>query len=114
MSSLPRVIPVIESVLAPIELTDEQAASLNRLGATLASNKTWWGENDPELDDSSPSSIIRCTPVGNGTWNVIVMNAVGIVAADGIELTVEPKIPVLHALDLFSRSQQFPRLIDIP
>lgn len=58
--------------------------------------------------------MIRCTPRGNDYWDVLVANAVGIVAVDDVNLYIQPKIPIVHAVFLFEQSEQFPRLSRIP
>jgi 5-methylcytosine-specific restriction endonuclease McrBC regulatory subunit McrC len=45
---------------------------------------------------------------------VKVLDAVGMVAVDGLQLTVEPKIPQRHFLDIVSRSNRVPEIAALP
>jgi 5-methylcytosine-specific restriction endonuclease McrBC regulatory subunit McrC len=49
-------------------------------------------------------------PVSSGIWNLTVDNAVGVIAVDGVEVIVEPKIPLQHLIFLFEKARQLPRL----
>src|ERR1017187_8026439 len=100
---------LVESTPSVVSMTVQQASALNDLGKTLASKKPWWGE-DEETGQTAEKSIIRCVPEADGAWEVTVANAVGVIAVDGLELLIEPKIPLTHAIYLFSRSEQYPRL----
>ncbi len=43
-----------------------------------------------------------------------VLDAVGMVAVDGLQLTIEPKIPQQHFLDIVSRSSRLPEIATLP
>ncbi|HKH98306.1 MAG TPA: hypothetical protein VJ999_04295 [Candidatus Sulfotelmatobacter sp.] len=101
-----------ESTPKAIALTKAQATALSELGKTLASKKQWWGDEDDGPPSAVEKSVIRCSPRIDGKWDVIVLNAVGIITTEDLDLFVEPKIPLAHAVYLFSRSDQFPRLPD--
>jgi 5-methylcytosine-specific restriction enzyme subunit McrC len=101
-----------ESTPKAIALTTVQATALSELGKNLASKKQWWGHEDEESTSALEKSVIRCSPRIDGRWDVIVLNAVGVITIGDLDLFVEPKIPVAHAVHLFSRSDQFPRLSD--
>ena len=101
-----------ESTPKAIALTKVQATALSELGKTLASKKQWWGDEDEEPTSTVEKSVIRCAPRIDGKWDVIVLNAVGVITTEDLDLFVEPKIPLAHAVHLFSRSDQFPRLSD--
>lgn len=106
-----RVQAIVESTPTVIDVSTAQASTLNQLGKVLASKKTWWGEED--LDEAAPEKqVVRCSPRSDGRWDIVVPNAVGIIAADDLDIIVEPKIPTAHAVYLLSRSDQFPRVAD--
>jgi 5-methylcytosine-specific restriction endonuclease McrBC regulatory subunit McrC len=105
-----RVETLIESLPQILQLTDDEAAGLTALGRKLASHKPWWGARPPEDDDVSVTTSIRCAAAGDGQWSVAVDNAVGTVATGDLQLVIQPKIPTLHLLYLFSRTTAWPRL----
>lgn len=106
-----RVRAIVESTPTVIDVSAAQASTLNQLGKALASKKIWWGKED--LDDAAPEKqVVRCSPRTDGRWDIVVPNAVGIIAADDLDIIVEPKIPTAHAMYLLSRSDQFPRVAD--
>lgn len=96
---------LVESRSSVVELSPGEAASLVGVGRRLASQATW--STDP---GGGPRSAVQCEPYGHGRWNVRVPNAVGVVRVEGLQLVVEPKIPLAHLLHLFERSGAFPRL----
>jgi 5-methylcytosine-specific restriction enzyme subunit McrC len=98
--------------LAAIALTIPQATAFGELGKTLGSKKEWWGDDDDSSTGVAEKSIIHCSPRVDGRWDVTVLNAVGIITTDDLDLFVEPKIPIAHVVHLFSCSDQFPRLTD--
>ena len=65
----------------------------------------------PDSDTAEPAGqAIRCTPAGAGTWSLRVNDAVGVIAVDGLQIIVEPKIPTSHLIFLLEASGQVPRL----
>lgn len=103
---MPRVECIVESVPSEIALDESQAVALNDLGRRLASQKVWWGEEG----DSKEQSVIRCSPLGMGSWRVRVADAVGVVAVPGLQVVVQPKIPMAHFLFILGESGHLPRL----
>lgn len=101
-----RVERLVESKVAILELTEQQAQLLRDAGKRMASPSGW-----KQPVDSEPS-IIECEPYGAEQWRVRVQNAVGVVTVPGVELVVAPKIPVAHLLHLFDKSGHFPRVDD--
>lgn len=79
---------------------------LRRAGRSLAKGTGRFGE---ALEDSDPS-LIRFERLVDGAVRVKVIDAVGMVAVDGLQLTIEPKIPRHHFLDVVSRSSRLPEL----
>ena len=101
-----RTLAVIESQDANVSLSQQEAEALRAAGRRLASTSTYWGA------DTAPEerSVLGCRPRGRGRWTLRVRDAVGVIAIPGLQVTVEPKIPVSHLLYLFAHSGAFPRL----
>lgn len=106
-----RVERITESTAVALTLSDAEARMLSRIGSRLASDRTWWGA---EARVEAERSVIRCTPLAEGTWSVRVQDAVGLIAVDDLQIVVAPKIPVDHLLFLFAHGLQVPRLEDQP
>jgi hypothetical protein len=98
-----------ESRETELPLTDLEAAHLDALGKRLASHTTWWGET--ELDEEAPEkSVVRVRRTPDGKWIVRVVDAIGVVAIPGLQIVVEPKIPLDHLLLMFRKADILPRL----
>ncbi len=109
---------VTESHAQILELSSSEAAALTALGRRLASTSSYWGDDDEapsvETVEGPERSVIKCRPVGEGRYEVLVTEAVGIVATTTLRLVVVPKIPLSHFGYLVERSHAFPRLADDP
>jgi 5-methylcytosine-specific restriction endonuclease McrBC regulatory subunit McrC len=92
---------LVESADSELELSSSQVEALADLGRRMASRKEWWGQDD---DDYRDRSVIQVSPAGSGRWRVRVVDAVGVVVIDGLQLIVEPKIPISHLLYLLAMS----------
>lgn len=93
-----------------LQLTESQAVALARLGRSLASRKAWWGEKAEDEETRRERTVIRCTPESTGVWRVRVADAVGVIAVEGSQIVVSPKIPAEHLLYLMQKSGRLPRL----
>jgi len=102
-----RSLTVTESSPRIVDLTPDEAMSLQRLGIRLASRKGWWGA---VAGDDVERSVIRCRPAGGNAWEIRISDAVGLISIGSLQILVEPKIPIPHLLYLFGRSGEFPRL----
>ncbi len=58
--------------------------------------------------------MVRVESVGEGEARVKVLDAVGVVAIEGLQLTVVPKIPQDHFLEIVSRSGRLPAISAVP
>jgi 5-methylcytosine-specific restriction endonuclease McrBC regulatory subunit McrC len=76
----------------------------------LAKNTGRYGE---PLEDSS-ASLIRVDRLEGDMARIKVVDAVGMVAVEGLQLTVVPKIPQDHFLEIVARSPQLPRMATLP
>jgi hypothetical protein len=97
-----------ESKETPITLTPSQSRALSELGKRLASRKHWWGEDEGEPQEQR--TAISCRHETGDRWQIKVANAVGVIALDGVQIVVRPKIPTRHLLYLLGVSGQFPKL----
>jgi 5-methylcytosine-specific restriction enzyme subunit McrC len=89
----------------PFPLSREQRESLDRLGKSLQGRKSrWFFKEDHETNP------IFCQPASDGNFEVTVRNAVGIISINGLDIVVEPKIPLNHLAYLLNESNYFPRL----
>lgn len=102
-----RLVTVRESRSESVSLSDEDAIELNRVGRDLAVKVQRGGS---ELKDGA-TSVLRCSPLSPGLWNVFADNVVGVVAIDGLQLVIRPKVPLSHLMYLFSRAKILPRFI---
>jgi 5-methylcytosine-specific restriction enzyme subunit McrC len=105
-----------ESVATELQLADDEALALQKLGNQLASKRTWWGaaqadatelaEEDQET--AREASVLTVTPSLPGKWRVRVNDAVGVVSIGSLQLLIQPKIPLAHLLFLFEKARSFP------
>jgi 5-methylcytosine-specific restriction enzyme subunit McrC len=58
--------------------------------------------------------LIRVERLGGGSARIKVIDAVGLIAIEGLELMVVPKIPQDHFLEIIGRSGGMPRLSTMP
>lgn len=103
-----RTLRLVESTSRTISLTEDEAASLRRLGAALASDTQWWG-NDPGAEGHGERSVVQCHRITDSDYDVRVRDAIGVIGLGELQLIVDPKIPLNHLLYLFGESGQFPR-----
>lgn len=109
LAGVARSIDLTESKPSAVSLSLEQANALREVGRRLRSQRAWWGEADNDEEDHE-RTVIRVEPRSNGDWSVTVANAVGVVAVDGVQFVIHPKIPIPHLLYLFSVAGTLPRL----
>ena len=102
-----RIEHLTESKQTELALSQEQANQIIKAGNRLASDRTWWGGTDVEVEDRS---IISCQSLGSGRWKVRVHDAVGIIAVSDLQIIVHPKIPQHHFFYLLAESSAIPRL----
>ena len=104
---------LVESKPQLLPLTDLQAAALRAVGKQLASSKVFWGEEEDDGglpdDTKDERTVVRCRHVHDGTYEVRVNEAVGIIALPDLQLIVEPKIPLPHFHHLMLHSSVRPR-----
>jgi hypothetical protein len=93
----------------PVDLSSLEVEALTRMGRRLASQTSWWGENEGE-SSGRETSAIKCVRAGDGRWRVRVDNAVGVVRVGNVQIVVEPKIPLSHLLYLMAEAGSLPRL----
>lgn len=98
----------LESQSVSLPLTTDQAGALSALGRELASKKQYWAEAD---DVAHERTLVRCSPTGGGLYSVTVDNAIGTIGIDRIQITVLPKIGLIHFLHLLSCVQPLPRTV---
>lgn len=101
-----------------LTITRDEVDELRAIGQRVAGAPGWWGaraspgEEDPAEKIEQAATVIRCDRGDDDRWQVRVDNAVGVLSIPGLQLVIEPKIPLSHLLHLFSRSGRFPRLDD--
>jgi len=105
---LKKIKSITESKAKSIDLTTADASSLTLLGKKLASKREWWGST--EEDDDTARSVITCLQDADRTWSLTVHNAIGIIAAGDLQITISPKIPSNHFLYIVNNSKIFPRV----
>ena len=98
---------ITESNATDVSLTDRQAEELRLVGRRLAARTEWWGDSPADIDTRT---VVRCDRSAGDDYAVRVDNAIGVIAVDGLQIQVEPKIPLPHLLYLIARSDQIPRL----
>ncbi|MFC1559080.1 McrC family protein [Gemmatimonadota bacterium] len=104
-----RVEKLTESKWRVLNLTQQEVEALQVAGRALASDTSWWGE---EEETNIERTVIRCRPHSPNHWEVEVSNAIGLIALDTLQIEVNPKIPLPHLLYLFEKSTHFPRMAD--
>ena len=103
-----RFAQIVESKLEQVDLTESDARLLNDLGRRLASSSTYWRQDQTEA--SAPKSVIRCTFDGSA-WAVFFQNVIGVVKVNDLQITINPKIPLMHFLYLMGYSDFLPRFV---
>lgn len=98
------VIPLTESKPKDLKLTDFQYLELVKMGRSLASKSSWWGNEERHLGTGENRSIISCIPKENNIYTVSVRNAVGVISIPGIDIEVIPKINENHFMYFLERS----------
>ena len=99
-----------ESTPTPLELTEEQALTLWRLGQKLVRDAPSPEGSDEEGRSAIPYPSRRPPP--DGRWNVMVANAVGVLrVGNDLQISVRPKIPISHLMYLFRLASDLPRFL---
>jgi 5-methylcytosine-specific restriction enzyme subunit McrC len=100
-----------ESQSTILDISDSEAAELERLGRLLAGKSAYWGD-DGESDETKEveKSIIRCRKNPSGQYFVKVDNAIGAIKLFDRTLTVYPKIPMDHFVHIAKYSTGMPRV----
>jgi 5-methylcytosine-specific restriction enzyme subunit McrC len=81
---------------------------VSALAAMLRSQSEFWGRDDDTTDLGS-SGPLSCTPGPGQKSNLIVRNAIGLIAIDDIHITIAPKIPQDHFMHLLNVVRPLPR-----
>lgn len=102
-----RTVVLTESTSQVLELSLPEAQLLTAMGKALASDKTWWGEDDG--DEEPRRSVISCVSLGTTKYKVIVNDAIGVIGLRSLQLVVRPKIPLRHFVYLLEASGEVPR-----
>lgn len=106
------MLKITEARSTELDLTEEQAQELQRLGKDLRGQvSSFWANkvaDGTEPDDER--SVIACISRGNGKYSVRVSNAIGVLALPGAQLSVLPKIPMNHFSWIARQSIADPRL----
>jgi hypothetical protein len=97
---------LVESTWKTLALSEAQGEALRGAGRSLAKGTGRYGE---PLEDPK-ASLIRVESLGGGEARIKVVDAVGMVAVEGLQLTVVPKIPQSHFLEIVSRSGRLPAI----
>lgn len=100
-----RTLRLTESKFETVDLSQEEATSLRRIGSALASQTTWWG--DDESEDSG--TVIQCHQMSDTGFSVRISEAIGVIGLEDTQIVVGPKIPLTHVLHLFAESDHLPR-----
>lgn len=101
------VIQLTESRPKDLTLTELQYLELVRMGRSLASKSSWWGNEEKHLgteEEEEDRSIISCIPKKNDIYTVLVRNAIGVISIPGIDIEVVPKINENHFMYFLERS----------
>src|SRR5689334_20157539 len=93
-----RTVTLTESTPQMLDLTPAEAQQLTAMGRALASDSTWWGNND---DDEGPiRTVIRCERLASTKYKIVVSDAIGVIGLGSLQLVVQPKIPLHHLVYL--------------
>ena len=105
---------VYESRPTRLALSASEASLLRSLGRRLSVRPAAADLEDVDVEGPDGRSVIRCiaVPGADGTYEVTVAQAVGLVALPELELVVAPKIPLSHFWFLMGRSRTLPRIDD--
>lgn len=109
---LPLLQTLTESRPAVVDLDDIQAESLQSLGRRLAGKSEWWGAAPAAGHAASAISVSRSGATGQ--WSLRVNDAIGILSVGGRTISVRPKIPESHALELLALAGAIPRMDTAP
>lgn len=103
--------PLRESRASTVVMTEVQAEALRKVGQALRSREAWWGATDEvgtEDPEQAQRTAIRVDQRSEGSYEVVVYNAVGVIGLPDLQLVVEPKIPMRHLLHLLASSSELP------
>lgn len=102
---------LVESRVATLSLSLDEAEALQRMGRGLASSKTWWGAAAADTP-ASERSVISVQPASNQKWRVRVVDAVGHISVGDLAISIEPKIPIPHLFRILEGGIGVPRTLN--
>jgi 5-methylcytosine-specific restriction endonuclease McrBC regulatory subunit McrC len=96
-----------ESKAQIVSLAPGQAKQLTTIGRVLASDRSWWGDDDDA--DRSNRSVVQCQPMSATKYKVVVTDAIGAIGLGDTQLVIQPKIPLNHLVYLLDQAGRLPR-----
>ncbi len=103
---MPLDFELIESKPSTLEISEDEASLLLKMGRELASTQSWWGDSQP----TDTRTVIDVRPAYAATYEVTFREVIGVVQIGKLRLRVVPKIPWKHFVYIASRSEFSPRL----
>jgi 5-methylcytosine-specific restriction enzyme subunit McrC len=107
---------LVESLPKRLLLTPTQADQLRNLGKQLkGKDRQFDNGTDASSDDAADSDekrVLTCQPVGGeeNTYDVKALNVAGVVGLPGLDLHIQPKIPINHFAHIARYAVSRPRL----
>lgn len=103
-----------ESKTSELELEDSDVAILRRLGKELSGKKDFWGAPE-KANESDYASVVQISSTSlPQSWEVTVVNSIGVLGLPKDSILVRPKIPLNHFLFIASASSLFGRIDATP
>lgn len=94
--------------LSGVDLSDDEAARLNRAGKTLAGGPYW-----RDRDEDHERRVVKCVRTENG-WDISAGNVIGVIGLGARTLHIQPKINLRHLLYLLDEASAIPRIDSFP
>jgi 5-methylcytosine-specific restriction enzyme subunit McrC len=97
---------LVESRQSSLNISEDDASLLSRIGRELASTQRWWGKTQLPAD----RSVIDVRRAQDGRFEVTFREVIGVVQIGACRIHVRPKIPWEHFIFIASRSELAPRV----
>jgi len=101
----------IESVTKSSDFTDDEIGEIRGIGNSLAKNQTYADDEIEDLDLDGLRTLIKCEKSGVPlSWKLRVLDSVGVIGTNRVDIFIEPKIPLKHFVHIVRHAFGVPRI----